>query len=55
MLQPNEYLSLSAKMNGTQRKTLVRKSMKSVLYVCGMPKSMCPAVATLNSEKSTIQ
>ena len=33
MLLPNRNFSLSAKMNGTQRKTLVRKSMKNALYI----------------------
>ena len=33
MLPPNRHFSLSAKMNGTQRRPLVRKSMKNSLYI----------------------
>ena len=52
VLLPNRRLSLSAKMNGTQRRTLVRKSMKMHCTYCGMPKGTCPAEATSNSKKS---
>ena len=50
MLPPNHHLSLSAKMNGTQRRTLVSPWRMHCTY-CGMPKGTCRAEVTLNSEK----
>ena len=43
MLSPNGHFSLSAKMNGTQK-----RNMKNALY---MPKGTCRAEATSNTEK----
>ena len=37
-------------MNGTQRRTLVSPQRMHYTY-CGMPKGMCPAEETSNSEK----
>ena len=50
MLPPNQHFSLSAKMNGTQRRTLVSPSRMHCMY-WGMPKGTSRAKATLNSEK----
>ena len=50
MLSPNRHFSLSAKMNGTQRRTLVSPWRMHRTY-CGMPKGTCRAEATSNSEK----
>ena len=47
MLLPNRHFSLSAKMNGTQRRTLVSPRRMQ----CNA-KGMCPAKATLNNEKT---
>ena len=47
MLSPNRHFSLSAKMNGTQRRTLV--SPRRMHY--GMQKGTCRAKAMSNSEK----
>ena len=44
MLPPSRHFSLSAKMNGTQRRTLVST-------YCGMPKGTSWAEAMSNSEK----
>ena len=58
MLLSNQHFLLSAKMNGTQRRTLVHISPKNALYVLpsmpkakSMPKGTCWAKTTLNSEK----
>ena len=51
VLAPNQHLSLSAKMNGTQRRTLVSPWRMHCTY-CGMPKDTCRAEATSNSEKN---
>ena len=50
MLLPNRHLSLSAKMNGTQRRILVSPRRMHYMY-CGMPKGTSQAEATSNSEK----
>ena len=50
MLPPNRHLSLSAKMNGTQRRILVSPWRMYCTY-CGMLKGTCRAEATSNSEK----
>ena len=50
MLPPNQHFSLSAKMNGTQRRTVVSPRRMHCTY-CGMPKGTSRAQATLNSEK----
>jgi len=47
---PNGHLSLSAKMNGTQRRALVSPSRMHCMY-CGMPKGTSGAKAMSNSEK----
>ena len=47
---PNQRFSLSAKMNGTQRRTLVSPWRMHCTH-CGMPKGTSRAEATLNSEK----
>ena len=47
MLPPNQHFSLSAKMNGTQRRILV--SMHCMY--CGMPKGTSRDETALNSEK----
>ena len=49
VLPPNRHLSLSAKMNGTQRRTLVSPRRMHCTY-CGMLKGTCQAEATSNSE-----
>ena len=50
-VQPsNQCFSLSAKMNGTQRRTLVSPWRIHCTY-CGMPKGTSRAEATLNREK----
>jgi len=51
MQPPNQCFSLSAKMNGTQRKTLVSPWRMHWTY-CGMPKGTSPAEVMLNSEKA---
>ena len=50
VLPPNRHLSLSAKMNGTQRRTLVSPRRMHCMY-CGMPKGTSRAEVTSNSEK----
>ena len=50
MLPPNRHFSLLAKMNGTQRRTLVSPSRMHCTY-CGMPKGTSRAKATSDSEK----
>ena len=50
VLLPNRHFSLSAKMNGTQRRTLVSPWRTHCMY-CSMPKGTCWAEATSNSEK----
>ena len=50
MLPPNRYLLLSAKVNGTQRRTLVSPRRMHCVY-CGMPKGTYRAKVTLISEK----
>jgi len=47
---PNQCFSLSAKMNGTQRRTLVSPRRIHFTY-CGMPKGTSLAEATSNHEK----
>jgi len=52
-MQPlNQCFSLSAKMNGTQRRTLVSPWRMHCIYY-GMPNDTSWAEATLNSEKSS--
>ena len=46
----NHHFSLSAKMNGTQRRTLVSPWRMHCMY-CGMPKGTSRTEATSNSEK----
>jgi len=48
---PNQRFSLSAKMNGTQKRTLVSPWRMHCTY-CGMPKGTSWDEATLNSEKN---
>jgi len=50
MPPPNRHFSLSAKMNDTQRRTLVRPLRMHCVY-CGMPKGISRAEAISNSEK----
>ena len=50
VVPPNLHLLLSAKMNGTQRRTLVSPRRMHCTY-CGMPKGTCPTEAMSNSEK----
>ena len=50
MLPPNRQFSPSAKMNGTQRRTLVSPGRMYCTY-CGMPKGTSRAEATSSSEK----
>jgi len=50
---PNRYFSLSAKMNGTQRRALVSPRRMHCMY-CGMPKGTSRDEVTLNSEKSSV-
>ena len=50
VLAPNRHLSLSAKMNEAQRRTLVSPWRMHYTY-CGIPKGTCWAEAMLNSEK----
>ena len=50
VLPANRHFLLSAKMNGTQRRTLVSLWRMHCMY-CGIPKGTCPAEATLNGEK----
>ena len=50
MQPPNQRFSLSAKLNGTQRMTLVSPRRMHYTY-CGEPKGTSQAEATLNSEK----
>ena len=50
MLPPNRHFSLSAKMNGTQRRILVSPRRMHCTY-CGMSKGTSRAETTLNSEK----
>jgi len=50
MQLPNQHFSLSAKMNGTQRRTLVSPWRIHCMY-CSMPKGTSQAEATSNSEK----
>ena len=45
--QPNQHFSLSAKMNGTQRKTLISLHCTN----CGVTKGTSQAEAMSNSEK----
>ena len=49
VLSPNQHFLLSAKMNGTQRRTLVNPWRMHCTY-CGMPKGTCQAKTTSNSE-----
>ena len=49
MLPPNRHFSLSAKRNGTQRRTLVSPRRMHCTH-CGMPKGTFRAEATSNSE-----
>ena len=46
----NKHLSLSAKMNGTQRRTLVSPRRMHYTY-CGMPKGTSWVESTSNNEK----
>ena len=50
LLPPNPNLSLSAKMNGTQRRTLVSPTRMHCMY-CGMPKGTSWAAEMSNSKK----
>ena len=50
MLPPNQHFSLSAKMKGTQRRTLVSPRRMHCMY-CSMPKNTSQAEATSHSEK----
>jgi len=50
MQPPNQHFSLSAKMNGTQKRALVSPQRMYFTY-CGMPKGPSWAEVTLNSEK----
>ena len=47
---PNQHPPLSVKMNGTQRRVLVRPGRMHYVY-CGMPKGTSQAEVTSNSEK----
>ena len=49
MLPPNQHFFLSAKVNGTQRRTLVSPRKMHGTY-CGMPKDTSRAEAILNNE-----
>ena len=50
VLPPNWHFSLSAKINGTQRRTLVSPWRMNCTY-CGMPKGTSRVEATSNNEK----
>ena len=50
MLPLNQHFSLSVKMNGTQRRTLVSPLRMHCMY-CGMLKSTSRTEAMSNSEK----
>ena len=50
VIPPNWHLLLSAKMNGTQRRTLVSLWRMHCMY-CSMPKGTCRAEAMPNSKK----
>ena len=50
VLPPNPHFLLSAKMNGTQWRTLVSPWRMHCMY-CGMPKGTSQAEVMLNSEK----
>jgi len=47
--QPNQHFSLSAKMNGTQRRTPISPWRMHCTY-CGMPNGTCQGEAMLNSQ-----
>jgi len=51
---PNQHFSLSAKMNGTQRRALVSLWRMHCAY-CGMPKCTSQAKVMSNSEKTKCQ
>jgi len=50
MVPPNQHFLLSAKMNGTQRRTPVNPRRMYCIY-CSMPKGTSQAEAMSNSEK----
>ena len=50
MQPPNQRFSLSAKMNETQRRTMISPRRIHCTY-CGMPTDISQAEATSNSEK----